>query len=131
MIRLTYSYLYGFDVFKARFSNSDIFVSVLKRWTIPHILLCNIGIIAIDALAFLKEGSFALDSQYKIILIETALLALLMAVLLIYEFYHLKKFLEFEYDTMESESGEGFSRLLREEESVDKQRRRDMLKRIM
>ena len=62
MIRLTYSYLYGFDVFKARFSNSAIFISVLKRWTIPHIILCNIAIIAIDALAFLKEGSFALDS---------------------------------------------------------------------
>lgn len=62
MIRLTYSYLYGFDVFKARFSNSDIFRSVLKRWTIPHIILCNIAIIAVDALAFLKEGNFALDS---------------------------------------------------------------------
>lgn len=80
MIRLTYSYLYGFDVFKARFSDPGAFEKVIKRWTYPHILLCNIGIIGVDAFAFYMADSFAIDTQYKIMLIETAAISFLMII---------------------------------------------------
>jgi hypothetical protein len=93
MIRLTYSFLYGFEVFKARFSDPHLFASILKKWTYPHIILCNFGIIGVDIMGFALAGNFMLDSQYKIMLIESGLVGVLMIVFQVYEFCHILDFL--------------------------------------
>lgn len=76
IIRLKYSYLYGFDNFKAKFTHVESFRSVLIWFTLAHIVCSNFIIMAIDAL-YLKN-KFALDSQLKITMIETAVISLLM-----------------------------------------------------
>ena len=55
--RLKYSYLYGFDNFKARFSSPDEFISLLKRFVFSHIILCNGVIIAVDVYSLLNNFS--------------------------------------------------------------------------
>lgn len=59
MIRLNFSYLYGFDNFKARFGTPDNYISQLRTFTIVHILLCNGVIIAVDVYSQL---SFSMSS---------------------------------------------------------------------
>ena len=54
MIRLNFSYLYGFDNFKARFSSPNEYISQLRTFTFLHIVFCNGVIIAVDVYQQLK-----------------------------------------------------------------------------
>jgi len=59
MIRLNFSYLYGFDNFKARFGTPDNYLKQLRTFTFAHMALCNGVIIAIDVYSQL---SFSVSS---------------------------------------------------------------------
>jgi len=60
MIRLNYSFLFGFDTFKAKFSRPDIYRKTLLCFTFAHIILSNFVILAIDAITLMN--SFAFDT---------------------------------------------------------------------
>lgn len=54
MIRLNYSYLYGFDIFKVRFENPAPFRSVLRNYSILHGIFSSLVIIGIDVIILLQ-----------------------------------------------------------------------------
>ena len=83
MIRLKYSYLYGFDNFKSRFQSPNDFCTLMKRFTWAHIIICNCVIIGIDAYSLID---FSIDSQIKINMIETAVISLFMMLVSFIEF---------------------------------------------
>jgi hypothetical protein len=78
MIRLNFSYLYGFDNFKARFSSPNDYVSQLRTFTILHMIFCNGIIIAVDVY---QQLNFSMSTQIGITQIETAAIALVMIIL--------------------------------------------------
>jgi hypothetical protein len=53
MIRLNYSYLYGFDIFKTRFSNPQAVRALIRNYSILHFILSSLPILAIDVVILL------------------------------------------------------------------------------
>lgn len=78
MIRLNFSYLYGFDNFKARFASPDVYLRDLRIFTFTHIVLCNGVIIAVDVYSQLN---FSISTQIGITMVETAAIAIVMIIL--------------------------------------------------
>ena len=126
IIRLKYSYLYGFDNFKARFTKPDEFRKLLIRFTFAHVILTNCVIIGIDVLNLLN--SFSISSQIKIQMIESGAIAVIMIIMQFFELCKVRRLLITGYHMMELDS---LSFNSQAEEKVDKQIRRDMLKKIM
>jgi hypothetical protein len=48
MIRLNYSYLYGFDIFKIKFENPAPYRALLRNYSLLHALFSSLVIIAVD-----------------------------------------------------------------------------------
>jgi len=122
MIRLNFSYLYGFDNFKARFGTPDNYLKQLRMFTFVHIGLCNGVIIAIDVYSQL---SFTMSTQIGITHIESGVIAVVMIVLQLWELRGIRRYVMLEYNQMDPDS---FSIT---EEKADKHNRREMLKKIM
>lgn len=101
MIRLKYSYLYGFDSFKARFTQPEEFRKLLIRFTWAHVILSNCVIVAIDVFNLL---SFSIDSQIKINMIETAVISIVMAVLQLCELRKARLYMKTGYGMVEQDS---------------------------
>ena len=126
MIRLNYSYLYGFDIFKVRFENPTPFRNLLRNYSILHGILSSLIIIAIDIVMLMQEfgvmqlplpkqgvsslisnkesrmlsstlsdisKKYKIDSQMKIVMIETLVLSILMLFLSVFEYIKLRKYM--------------------------------------
>jgi hypothetical protein len=55
MIRLNYSYLYGFDIFKTRFSNPEAVRVLIRNYSIYHFFFSSLPILAIDLIILLQN----------------------------------------------------------------------------
>ncbi len=55
MIRLNYSYLYGFDIFKTRFSNPEAVRALIRNYSIYHFVFSSLPILAIDLIILLQN----------------------------------------------------------------------------
>ena len=55
MIRLNYSYLYGFDIFKTRFSNPQAVRALIRNYSILHFVFSSLPILAIDVIIILQN----------------------------------------------------------------------------
>jgi hypothetical protein len=55
MIRLNYSYLYGFDIFKTRFSNPEAVRALIRNYSIFHFVFSSLPILAIDVIILLQN----------------------------------------------------------------------------
>jgi hypothetical protein len=168
MIRLNYSYLYGFDIFKTRFSNPQAVRALIRNYSILHFILSSLPILAIDVVILLQNlgilnlglpsmsviptnkrilaaedsgilstisqtakdlaKQYGIDSQIKIVMLETLFLSLLMAFLTVWEFCKINRYMAFDYNEVEQESMAFLSQVENKEE---KQMRREMLKKIM
>lgn len=128
MSRLVFSFLYGFENFHARFDSPDVYVKLLRHFTVAHILFVNVVILGVDGYTLFRLGEFSLDSQIKITLLETGALALVMILLSLLEMRRVRRYMLFDYNTMEMDD---YSRMAHNEELSEKQLRRDMLKKIM
>ena len=53
MTRLNYSFLYGFDIFKARFTNPQALRALIRNYSILHFVFSSLPIIAIDVIILL------------------------------------------------------------------------------
>ena len=71
---------------------------------------------------------FGIDSQIKIVMLETLFISILMSLLTLCEFCKLNRYMALDYNEIEQES---MSFLSQGEEKADKQLRREMLKKIM
>jgi hypothetical protein len=71
---------------------------------------------------------YKIDSQMKIVMIETLVLSVLMIFLTIFEFIKLRQYMQYDYNMVPDDTM-AFASLA--EEKNDKQLRREMLKKIM
>jgi hypothetical protein len=55
MIRLNYSFLYGFDIFKARFTNPQAFRALLRNYSWLHFFFSTLPVAGIDVLIILQN----------------------------------------------------------------------------
>jgi hypothetical protein len=55
MIRLNYSFLYGFDIFKARFTNPQAMRALIRNYSILHFVFSSLPLIAIDLIIILQN----------------------------------------------------------------------------
>ena len=55
MVRLNYSYLYGFDIFKTRFSNPEAVRTLIRNYSILHFVFSSLPILAIDLIILLQN----------------------------------------------------------------------------
>jgi hypothetical protein len=146
MIRLNYSFLYGFDIFKARFSNPQALRALIRNYSILHFVFSSLPLIVIDLIIFLQNGgvlylglpsmsaiptsvensrmladaesntsviekinqtvkdvtkSFGIDSQIKIVMIETLFIGILMGLLTVCEFCKFDRYMALDYNELD------------------------------
>lgn len=122
ILRLHYSFLFGYDKFKATFDKPGVFQRQIIIFTVLHLLFSSCVIIGVDIMGLL---TVTYGSQLSTTLIETALISVTLMLLEFIELCKLKHFLGddviMDYDALVNQMNE----------SMDKKLRQDMLKQIM
>ena len=122
ILRLHYSFLFGYDKFKATFDKPGVFQRQIIIFTVLQLLFSTCVILGVDIMGLLTANY---GSQFSTTLIETAILSVSLMILEFVELCKLKHYLGddiiMDYDALVNQMNE----------SMDKKLRQDMLKQIM
>jgi hypothetical protein len=88
--KMFYSHFYSFDLFKAQFSNDEVFIKTMNRFALASFLLVDVLMIAVG---FIGLATIKWNSQVYIECIEVIVLSVISAVLTGVERYQLNKIL--------------------------------------